>query len=97
MPIVRLIYVRVPADQSEKAQQNWKEHCAPLMIRQKGCLSEEMLRGTDDPGELISYSQWDSEDSIGEYLKSEDHKAIKRHNRDIEGADVTVKHYELVR
>ncbi|MPY69028.1 MAG: hypothetical protein GEU92_02960 [Alphaproteobacteria bacterium] len=97
MSIVRLIYVRVPADQAKQAQENWKTKCAPLMIQQKGCLTEELLRCTDAPGEFISYSEWDSEESIRKYLETEDHQEIKRHNRNIRGAEVSIKHYELAR
>ena len=96
MPIIRMIHTTFPADQSGEAERNWKEKCAPIMIRQPGCLSEELLRCTDNPGEYISYSEWDSEESIRNYLQSEDHQEIKRHNRSIVGATVVVKNYELV-
>jgi heme-degrading monooxygenase HmoA len=96
MTVVRIIYASFPPDQVEKARQNWKEKCAPLMIRQPGCVSEELLRCTDNPGEFISYSEWDSLDSIRTYLASADHQEIKRQNENITGAQVVVKHYELV-
>ena len=96
MTVIRLIYTNFPADQAEKAERNWKEKCAPLMIQQHGCASEQLLRCTDNPGEFISYSEWDSEESIAAYLKSEAHQEIKRHNRNITGAHVLVKHYEIV-
>jgi heme-degrading monooxygenase HmoA len=96
MAIIRLIYASFPPDQAEKAEKNWKEFCAPLMIRQPGCTSEQLLRCTTHPGEFISYSEWDSEESISKYLESEDHQEIKRHNRNIKGAQVVVKHYEAV-
>jgi len=96
MTIVRIIYVSFPPDQAEKARQNWKEKCAPLMIRQSGCMSEELLSCIDNPGEFISYSEWDSLENIEKYLHSEDHQEIKRQNRNITGAQVVVKQYELV-
>lgn len=96
MPIIRLIYVQFPPEQAERAEANWKEKCAPLMIRQPGCLSEELLRCTDNPGEMISYSEWDDEKSIENYLASDDHQEIKRHNRNITNANVSVKHYRMV-
>jgi heme-degrading monooxygenase HmoA len=65
------------------------------MIRQPGCLSEKMLRCESVPGEYISYSELEDEASIKAY--SEDHQAIKRHNRNIPDAAVTVKTYQLVR
>ena len=96
MTIVRIIYASFPPDQAEKARQNWKVKCAPLMIRQPGCISEELLSCVDNPGEFISYSEWDSMDSVQRYLASDDHQEIKRHNRNIAGAQVAIKHYELV-
>jgi heme-degrading monooxygenase HmoA len=67
------------------------------MIKQPGCLSEQLLRCSSSPGEYISWSEWDSEASIENYLASEAHQEIKRHNRNIRGAKVVVKHYEQVR
>lgn len=96
MPIVRIIYVTFPVEQAVKAEQNWAESCAPIMIRQPGCLREELLRCREHPGEYISYSEWDSNENIQKYLTSEDHQEIKRHNANIKGARVEVKHYELV-
>ena len=66
------------------------------MIQQSGCMSEELLRCTDNPGEFISYSEWESMESIQKYLQSEAHQEIKQQNRNIAGAQVVVKHYELV-
>ena len=54
MTIVRLIYVTVTPDQVNEAVMLWKNHCAPLMIKQPGCLSEKLLQCTDAPGEFIS-------------------------------------------
>ena len=54
MTVIRLIYTNVPAEQADRAERNWKESCAPLMIQQPGCASEQLLRRTDTPGELIS-------------------------------------------
>lgn len=96
MTVTRLIFATFPADQAEKAEQNWKEKCAPLMIRQEGCLSEQLLRCKDQPGEFVSYSEWESEGAIEKYLQSEDHQEIKRHNTNITGATVVVKHYERI-
>lgn len=96
MPMIRIIYASFPADQTEKAAANWKQYCAPLMIRQDGCISEELLRCIDNPGEMISFSEWEDMASVEKYLGSQDHQEIKRHNRNIEGAKVVVKHYETV-
>jgi hypothetical protein len=63
----------------------------PLRVDEAEIVAHE----ADDPNDL-SYSEWSGEDSIQKYLQSEDHQEIKRHNRNVEGARVTVKHYELV-
>jgi hypothetical protein len=54
MPVIRIIHVTFPPDQAQKAERNWMESCAPIMIRQSGCRSEELLRSKDNPGEYIS-------------------------------------------
>ena len=97
MSIIRLIITTVPPEHGGQAERNWKEFCAPIMIRQPGCLSEKMLRCENTPGEYISYSEWEDEESIQKYLASEDHQEIKRHNTNIPGAQVVVKKYQLVR
>jgi heme-degrading monooxygenase HmoA len=96
MAINRIIHCVFPADQADQAIENWKQHCAPLMIRQPGCRSEMLLRSTDNRGEFLSYSEWDDMAAVERYLASEDHQEIKRHNRNIEGAQVTVTHYQPV-
>ena len=75
MPIVRVIYVTVKTDQVKDAINLWKNHCAPLMIKQPGCLSEKLLECIDAPGEFISYSEWDTQASIDRYRDSEAHGA----------------------
>ena len=45
---------------------------------------------------IISYSEWDNEESIQKYRRSADHQEIKRHNENITGAKVAVKLYEEV-
>ena len=69
MAIVRLIYVTVKNDQVKQAVDLWKNHCAPLMIKQPGCLSEKLLECVDAPGEFISYSEWDNQANIAKYRK----------------------------
>jgi heme-degrading monooxygenase HmoA len=96
MSIVRIIYTNVPPDQSAEAEKDWKEECAPLMIRQPGCQAEELLRCIGNPGEYISYSQWTDAASIEAYLQSDDHREIKRRTSGIRNATVVVKQYEIV-
>jgi len=95
MPIVRLIYVTVKEDQVKQAIELWKNHCAPLMIQQSGCLSEKLLECVDAPGEFISYSEWDSQESIDKYRSSDAHAEIQRHARGLQGGRATVKRYEV--
>lgn len=97
MSIVRLIFVKVSAADVPKAERVWKKDCAPLMIRQKGCLSEELLKSIDSPGELISYAVWDSQKSIDRYLAGADHQQIKKHARGLKPKELpVVKSYRLV-
>ena len=44
-----------------------KKECAPLIIQQKGCIPEKLLR-CRDAHELISYSEGASETDIDAYL-----------------------------
>ena len=53
MSIIRLIHIQLDPSENEKAEQVWKTECAPLMIQQKGCLSEKLLRARA-AGEFIS-------------------------------------------
>jgi heme-degrading monooxygenase HmoA len=95
MPIVRLIYVTVNSNQVKDAISLWKDHCAPLMISQPGCLSEKLLECVDAPGEFISYSEWDSQESIDKYRGSDAHSEIQQHARGLQGGRATVKRYEI--
>ena len=95
MSIVRLIHITIDPSESAKAMQVWKTECAPLMIKQHGCISEKLLRGKD-AHEFISYSEWDSDADIALYQDSDAHKEIVRHTRGLKGAKAVVKLYELV-
>ncbi len=44
MSIIRLIHIRLDPSETENAVGVWKTECAPLMIQQKGCMSEKLLR-----------------------------------------------------
>jgi len=95
MSIVRLIYVTVKADQVNQAVALWKNHCAPLMIQQPGCMSEKLLECLDAPGEFISYSEWDNQANIDQYRTSQAHAEIQKHSRGLQGGQATVKRYEV--
>lgn len=96
MSVIRLIYVRVDPAETEQAERIWKTECAPLMIQQKGCLSEKLLRSDSVRGEYISYSEWESEDDIETYRRSDAHKEIISHAGGLKGAQAEVKLYHLV-
>jgi len=97
MPIIRLIYVKVEPDRLSEAETVWTGNCAPLMIQQPGCVSEQLLKCIDSPGEYISYSEWDRQESIDRYLASEDHQEIKKHSRKLKRVeDPVVKRYDVV-
>ena len=95
MSIVRLIHITLDPSEAQNAVRVWKTECAPLMIQQKGCISEKLLR-CRDAHEFISYSEWESETDIATYSTSDAHKEIVRHARGLKGAKAVVKLYELV-
>jgi len=96
MNVVRLIVVKVNPAQAKEAENIWKQHCAPLMIKEPGCVSEKLLRCTDEPGELISYSEWQDQQSIEKYRTGKAHAEIKRHSDSLKGERPVVKRYEIV-
>jgi heme-degrading monooxygenase HmoA len=95
--ITRMILVSVPKERAAEAERMWKQECAPLMIKQPGCLSEQFLRGREDPGEFISISTWENQAAIDKYRASEAHQAIQQHTRALMNvARVAVKTYEVM-
>jgi len=94
--ITRMILVTVPKEKSAEAERLWKNECAPLMIKQPGCMSEELLRGRENPGEFISLSTWQDQAAIDRYRGSDAHKEIQKHARALANvAKVEVKSYEI--
>ena len=96
MSIVRMIYVKVEAGHAAGARSAWKQHCAPLMIQQSGCLSEKLLECTDAEGEFISYSEWEDQPSIDRYRDSDAHADIVNHTSSLRGDKPVVKRYREV-
>jgi heme-degrading monooxygenase HmoA len=95
--ITRMILVNVPKERVAEAERLWKEECAPLMIKQPGCLSEQFLRGRENTGEFISLSSWENQAAIDKYRASEAHKAVQQHTRALMNvAKVEVKTYDVV-
>jgi heme-degrading monooxygenase HmoA len=95
MSIIRLIHITIDPADIDKAMHAWKKECAPLMIQQKGCVSEKLLRSRED-NTFISYSEWESEGDIAMYTHSDAHAEIVKHTRGLKGAKAQVKLYELV-
>jgi len=94
--IMRMIVVTVPEGKMAEAERLWKQECAPLMIKQPGCVSEEFLRNRDNKGELISLQQWESQQAIDKYRSSPAHQEILKHTRGLMGVSkVEVKNYEV--
>jgi heme-degrading monooxygenase HmoA len=95
MSIIRLIHIKIDPSEMENAMKVWKTECAPLMIQQRGFISEKLLR-CREAHELISYSEWDSESDIALYRDSDAHQEIVRHARALKGSKAEVKLYDLV-
>ena len=47
MSIIRLIHIKIDPSETETAERIWKTECARLMISQKGCISEKLLRARE--------------------------------------------------
>src|SRR6476660_5408756 len=97
MPIARLIFVSVYPNQIDEVEKIWKEKCGPLMIKQPGCLSEKLLKCADQAGAFISYSEWESQEAIDQYLDSEAHAMIRQYSRALQGGTrPAVRRYEVL-
>jgi len=95
--ITRMIIVTVPREQTAEAERIWKHECAPIMIQQQGCLSEQFLRNLDNPGELISLQTWQDRKTIDQYRAGPGHQEILKHTRGLMGVSkVEVKTYEVL-
>jgi hypothetical protein len=49
MSITRGFHIKIDPSETENAVRIWKTECASLMIQQKGCVSEKLLRCRDAP------------------------------------------------
>jgi heme-degrading monooxygenase HmoA len=95
--ITRMILVNVPLEKVAEAERLWKEDCGALLIEQPGCKSEQFLRNRENPGEFISLSTWDNQETIDRYRVSDAHRTIQQHARALMNvAKVQVKTYEIV-
>jgi heme-degrading monooxygenase HmoA len=94
--IARMVSVTVPVEKVHEAEHLWKTECAPLMIQQVGCISEEFLRNLKT-GELISLQKWENLEAIEKYRAGSAHEHILKHTRGLMGVSrVEVKTYEVV-
>jgi heme-degrading monooxygenase HmoA len=96
MSVIRLIHVKVAPDQIAAAEKVWREDCAPLMKQAPGCVSEQLLKCREEPGEYISYSEWESEQAIETWRDSDAHHEIQSHSRKLQGAKAVVKTYTSI-
>jgi heme-degrading monooxygenase HmoA len=88
-------HIKIDPSETETAERIWKTECATLMISQKGCICEKLLRARER-GEFISYFEWETEADIERYTNSAAHKQIVSHTRSVKGASAVVKLYDLV-
>jgi len=95
MSVIRLIFISIDPADTDKAIDLWKKECAPLMIQQKGCISEKLLRSRE-AHEFISYSEWESEADVEMYAHRDAHDKIVKHTRGLKNAKAEVKLYQLV-
>ena len=96
MTVARVIMINVPEANAMEAERVWKTDCAPLMIRQRGCRSEKLMKSLDRPGLYISYSEWDSLEDIDRYREGNDHDTIQSETRALQGARAVVWCYEII-
>ena len=95
--IMRMILVNVPEEKAGEAERLWKNECAPLMIKQTGCISEQLLRGRENSGEFVSLSTWEDQASINRYRASDAHKTIQQRTRGLMNiTKVETKTYDIV-
>jgi quinol monooxygenase YgiN len=95
--IMRMILVNVPVEKAAEAQRLWKNECAPLMIKQSGCISEQLLRGRDNDSEFISVSTWEDQASIDRYRASNAYKTIQQRAQALmDVSKIEVKTYDIV-
>lgn len=95
--IMRMILVSVPVEKAAEAERLWKNECAPLMIKQTGCISEQLLRGRENSGEFVSLSTWEDQASIDRYRASDAHKTIQQRTRSLmDSTKVDVRTYDIV-
>ena len=68
--IIRIVTLKfeekdIPAFQQIFAQSK------PRILKFKGCTQVDLLQSTEDPGTMLTYSHWESEDHLNAYRKSE--------------------------
>jgi len=96
--IMRMVLVDVPVEKAAEAERLWKNECAPLMIGQPGCISEQLIRSRDNTGEFISLSTWMNQADIDRYRAGMAHKAIEQHvHALLIEAKTEVKTYDIVK
>jgi quinol monooxygenase YgiN len=96
MTVVRQLFISLDPAAVEDAVRMWKDECAQLMIVAPGCLGERLLVGLDDPGELVSFSEWRDRTDMDAYAASPAHEQIKQHASRMPAlGEPVVKVYEI--
>ncbi len=96
--IMRMVLVNVPVEMAAEAERLWINECAPHMMSQPGCISEQLIRNRDNAGEFVSLSTWTNQADIDGYRAGLAHKAIQQHlHALLKGSKTEVKTYDIVR
>ena len=95
MTITRLIYITIDPADTDRAMQVWKKECAPLMIQQKGCISDGCCAAATRTSSSHARNGNPSPTSRCTRTASA-HEEIVRHTRGLKGAKAQVRLYEAV-
>ena len=74
--VVRLTSFKVSADNAEEAQKIYNQEVVPEVKKQKGNLDVRLLEPTDDSGEFISLTSWESKADADSYHSSGKYKEL---------------------
>ena len=75
------------------ATKSWQPRVLSKSTRKSAV--KKLLKCHDEPGEYISYSEWEDAAAIETYRKSKDHDVVVSHSRNLQGAKATAKTYEI--
>ena len=67
---VRLIEVRIQRDKLDEHRKIYNEEIAPVLKAQKGNIDAFLMESLDRPGQIISFTSWESEEEGDAYERS---------------------------